>query len=58
MVRRRTPETTATNANLDKEAIMAEIEASIRKKVKIYLTKQKRGIKYSSYNNKQETEEK
>lgn len=36
-------------AKLDQEAIMAEIEASIRKKVRIYLSKQKRG---SSYDNK------
>jgi hypothetical protein len=48
MIGRRAHKTRATNAKLNEEAIMAEIEANIRKKVKVYLTKQKRS---SSYNN-------
>jgi hypothetical protein len=48
MIGRRARKTRATNAKLNKEAIMAEIEASIRKKVRVYLTQQKRG---SSHNN-------
>jgi hypothetical protein len=52
MVRRRAAKARATKVKLNEAAIMAEIEASIRKKVKIYLSKQKRGIKYSSYDNK------
>jgi len=43
MVRRGAAKKKATKAKLDQDAIMAEIEASIRKKVKIYLSKQKRG---------------
>jgi len=49
MVRRGAAKKKATKAKLDQDAIMAEIEASIRKKVRIYLSKQKRG---SSYDNK------
>jgi hypothetical protein len=48
MIGRRAHKTRATNPKLNEEAIMAEIEANIRKKVKVYLTKQKRS---SSYNN-------
>jgi hypothetical protein len=48
MIARRASKTRAANTKLNKEAIMTEIEANIRKKVKVYLTKQKRG---SSYNN-------
>jgi hypothetical protein len=54
MVRRRAAKARATKVKLNEAAIMAEIEANVRKKVKIYLTKQKRAIKYSGYNNKQE----
>jgi hypothetical protein len=53
MIGRRAPKTRATNAKLTKEAIMAEIEANIRKKVKVYLTKQKTGSSYSNNNRKQ-----
>jgi len=48
MIERRAPKTRAINTKLDKEAIMAEIEANIRKKVKVYLTKQKRGSSYNT----------
>jgi len=42
MIARRAPKTRATTTKLNKEAIMAEIEANIRKKVKVYLAKRKR----------------
>jgi hypothetical protein len=53
MIGRRAPKTRATNAKLNKEVIMAEIEANIRKKVKVYLSKQKRGLRYNNNNKKQ-----
>jgi hypothetical protein len=41
-----------TKAKLNNAAIMAKIEANIRRKVKTYLTKQKRGMRHSRYSNK------
>jgi hypothetical protein len=43
---------TATNSKLNKAAIMAKIEANIRRKVKAYLTKQKGRMKTSTYNHR------
>jgi hypothetical protein len=49
MVKRVAAKARATRTRLNKTAIMAEIEASVRKKVKAYLAKQKSG---SNYNHK------
>ena len=52
MVRTRVAkERAATKAKHNKGAIMAKIEANIRRKVKTYLPKQKRGLSWSRYNN-------
>jgi hypothetical protein len=55
MVKRGVAKARATKTKLNKTATMAEIEANVRKKVRVYLTKQKKG---SNYDNKKETEEK
>jgi len=53
MVRRRAAKASAaTKAKHNKAALMAKIEANIRRKVKTYLAKQKRGMRRSSHNNR------
>jgi hypothetical protein len=59
MVRKRATKTgAATKAKHNKAAIMVKIEANIRRKVKTYLAKHKRGRSHSSYNNKAEEKQK
>jgi hypothetical protein len=53
MVRNRAAKAGATRkARLKKAAIMAKIEANIRRKVKTYLAKQKRRMRRSSHKNR------
>ena len=52
-VRKRAAKARATRkARLNKAAIMAKIEANIRRKVKTYLSQQKGGMRRSSHKNR------
>jgi hypothetical protein len=52
VIRRAAQARAATKAKHNKAAIMAKIEANIRRKVKTYQAKQKRGMRRSRYNNR------